>query len=99
MLEKRAIETRTDQLELKIDELLSRNSTETKKHASYASIAQDVSSAPSAPYQPEVQLEKHQAIDHTTRFVVEVSQPVPTAFNPVDLREAINKSLPRTCPA
>ena len=71
-----------------IDELLSRNpteTTETKKYASYASIAQGASSAPSAPYRPEVQLEKHQAIDHTTWFVVEVSQPVPTAFNPLDL--------------
>ena len=98
-LEKTAIETGIDQLKLKIDELLSRNSTETKKHASYASIAQGASSASSALYQPEVQLEKHQATDHTTRFVVKVSQPVPTAFNPLDLREAINKSLPTTCPA
>ena len=98
-LEKTAIETRIDQLKLKIDELLSRNSTETKKHASCASIAQGASSAPSAPYLPEVHLEKHQAIAHTTRFVVEVSHLVPTAFNPLDLREAINKSLPTTCPA
>ena len=98
-LEKTAIETRIDQLELKINELLSRNSTETKKHTSYASIAQGALSAPSALYRPEVQLEKRQAIDHTTRFVVEVSQPVPTAFNPLDLRETINKSLPTTCPA
>ena len=97
-LEKTAIEMRIDQLELKIDKLLSRNSTKTKKHVSYASIAQGASPAPSAPYRPGVQLEKHQAIDHTTRFVVEVSQPVPTAFNPLDLREAINKSLPPACP-
>ena len=96
---KTAIETRIDQLDLKINELLSRNSTETKKHASYASIAPGASSAPSAPYRPEVPLEKHQVIDHTTRLVVEVSQPVPTAFNPLDLREAINQSLPTTCPA
>ena len=84
-LEKTAIETHIDLLELKIDQLLSRNSTETKKHASYGSIAQGVSSSLSALYGPEVQLEKHQAIDHTTRFVVEVSQPVPTAFNALDL--------------
>ena len=98
-LEKTGIETGIDQLEFKIDELLSRNSTEAKKHASYASIAQGASSAPTAPYRPEVQLEKHQAIDHITRFVVEVSQPVTAAFNPLDLREAMNKSLPTTCPA
>ena len=87
---------RIDQLELKIHELLSRTSTITKKHASYASIPQDASPAPFAPYSRGVQHQKHQAIDHPTRFVVEVSQPVPTAFNPLDLREAINKSLPKT---
>ena len=68
-LKKTAIETGIDQLELKIDELLSTNSSKTKKHASYAAIAPGASSAPSALYQPEVQLEKHQAIDHITQFV------------------------------
>ena len=58
-LEKTAIDTCIDQLELKIDKLLSRNSTETKKHASDASIAQGASSAPSAPYRPVVRLETH----------------------------------------
>ena len=65
-LEKTAIEKLINQLELKIDKLQSRNSSETKKHASYASIAQGALPAPSALYQPRVQLEKRQAIDHTT---------------------------------
>jgi len=48
-LKKTAIERRIDQLELKIDELLSRNSPQPKKHASYASIARGASPAPSVP--------------------------------------------------
>ena len=72
--EKTGIEMCIDQLELKIDDLLSRNSPDTKTKASYALIAQNASASPAPaqiiPCQPLVPRQKYQAINHTTLFVV-----------------------------
>ena len=86
---------RIERLETKIDSLLSRN-------LSYSSALQ---SNPAPSLQPEQhtiapalpQYLTRQTINPEARFVVEVTEPVSTEFNPLPLRNVINSALPSSC--